>query len=184
MLADLQDYDATVGDQVLDELLAKCEERWSHRMSWALTRMRQWVKRRAAPVAALVDLPAALLCPVPPPGELPLAGRRLGVIHARLTDDVAARITNRLSAIARGLDDPRDDRSLTRSEPMCSSISSWPVRGPRTSARTPRHPSSRAGAKGVAIVMTLETLLSLTDDPAGLPGGLPGAGGRGPSPRG
>ncbi len=176
VLADLQDYDATVSDQVLDELLAKCEERWvSGRMSWALTRMRQWVKRRAARLQ-----PASIA----QQRSCARSGRQVsyrsqgdgsGVIHARLTDDVAARITNRLSAIARGLDDPRDDRSLTQKRAdVFVDLLLDPVRGPCTDQREDSQASVVAGrGEEVAIVMTLETLLSLTDDPACLPGGLP-----------
>jgi Domain of unknown function (DUF222) len=94
---------------------------------------------------------------------------------------VAARITNRLSAIALGLDDPRDDRSLTQKRAdVFIDLLLDPVRGPTTehphSTGQPHSTESTVVAgrgEEVAVVITLESLLAATDDPACLPGGLP-----------
>ena len=161
---------------VIDQLLDRVEARRPKGLrDWTLSDLRAQAKR----IAARLDLNLAdrrLDCHRRRGVRLRLHGHGAASLTADLADDVAARVFNRLTALAHGLDPESDGddgpRSLEqrRADVFTDLLLGSPsATGDAATPTTGAIPATLAGSE-VAVVMDLVTLLHLADNPAEMPG--------------
>ncbi len=166
--------------RVVDQLLDRVERRRDQGLrEWTLTDLRVQAKR----IAARLDLDLTARrrdCHARRGVRLRLHGQGFATVAADLTDDIATRIFNRLTAVAAGVaadsDDPDDvgvPRTLEQRRADVFTDLLLGDTGGVASRPGGSHECSRPGMPGggeVAVVVDVATLLTLGETPAEIPG--------------
>lgn len=195
LMSDLRNMDEDVRRHIIIDLLCDLRLRRSRGLAeWTFTELRRQARRLAARQDPDFS-EQRRSCHRRRGVRVRYPGGGAGTVTADLTDDVAARIFHRLSAIANGLDDPTDNRSLEQKRAdvfvdlilgqahqgaILTAIGTPTDPGRRTPPEGPAQPSSDAHSHGlapapatsgeVAVVINLSTLQGLDSCPGYVPG--------------
>ncbi len=196
LLSDLRHINEEVRDQVITQLLEKMADRDRRGLAeWTFTEMR----RRAKTLTARLDRDFAQRRRASHVGRgvrVRYHGDGAGTVSADLAEDTASRVFHRLSALAQGLDDPDDSRSMDQKRadvfldlilgqtylgevvPAVGTASDPGRRPPSTGedpasdapSGGPRPGSTVIGSGEIAVVIDLATLVGMDDTPGQVPG--------------
>ncbi len=185
LLSDLRNVSSEVRDAVIARLLAELGDRRRRGFAeWTFTELR----RRARIITSRLDRDFTQrrnACHTGRRVRVRYHGDGASTVAADLPDDTAARVFHRISALAQGLDNPGDPRTMDqkRADVFLDLILGQDYRGeiiPPVGA--PADPGRRGGppptpgeptvapAGDIAIVIDLETLVGLSEEPALIPG--------------
>ena len=166
LLDDLVNFPDPVVDAVLDSLLdTMADRRTQEKISWTLTSLRQAAKRRAARLDDRSIREQRRQVHRNRGMRTRCHGNGAATITVDLTDDVATRIRNRITALARGLTDAADTRTLTQKQ--------VDVLTDLLLSHTTASPAAPGSSDEIAVVISTEALMGLTGDSPHLPSGDP-----------
>lgn len=173
LAADLKHLDVDLQRAVVGQLLALLRARRADGLvEWTFTDLRVRAKR----IAARLDRDFAARrrqCQVDRDVRLRLNGDGSGRVAADLPEDTASRLFNRLTALATGLDDPEDARTLAQKRADVFTdllLGGQTCSGANSSPACPATPVAAAGSGEVVVVIEADALLGASQTPAMVPG--------------